>query len=307
MTSKGRHWAYFRAELDRLDAEGRVHWPKRQGMPRLKVPLDDLPGRAMVDVWTDLDPVNAAAAERLGYPTQKPAALLERIIQASSNPGDVVLDPFCGCGTTIAAAEQLDRRWIGIDVTYLATSLIKGRLKDAFGDRAEFKVVGEPVSVEDAAELARSDPYQFQWWALGLVGARPAEQKKGADKGIDGRIFFHDEPGGKTKQIILSVKAGKTGRAHVHELRGVMEREGAEMAALLSFQAPTQPMSADAASAGFYSSPGWNTSHPRIQLLTVEQLLGGKGIDYPHLTSVTFKKAPKSERAAPAADTLFGS
>ena len=199
----------------------------------------------------------------------------------------------------------MERRWIGIDVTYLATSLIKGRLKDAFGNAVSFKVIGEPVSAEDAAELARSDPYQFQWWALGLVGARPADQKKGADKGIDGRIYFHDEPSGKTKQIVLSVKAGKTGRSHVHELRGVMEREGAELGALLSFQEPTQPMKADAASAGFYHSPGWNADYPRIQLLMVEELLGGKEIDYPHLTSVTFRKAPKATAEQPAPTPLW--
>jgi len=161
------------------------------------------------------------------------------------------------------------------------------------------------VSVEDARELAGSDPYQFQWWALGLVGARPVDEKKGADKGIDGRIYFHDEPGGKTKQIILSVKAGKTGAAHVRDLIGTVQQENAEMGALLTFQEPTKPMTEAAWSAGFYSSPGWNTTHPRIQLLTVEQLLGGKGIDYPHLTSVTFRKAPKSEPAAPTPDTLF--
>jgi len=217
----------------------------------------------------------------------------------------VVLDPFCGCGTAVVEAQRLHRSWIGIDITSLATALIKKRLRDAFGESATYKVVGEPVSIEDAAALAASDPYQFQWWALDLVDARPASEKKGADKGIDGRILFHDEPGGKTKQIILSVKAGKTGPAHVRDLVGTVQRENAEMGALLSFQEPTQPMKAEAASAGFYSSPGWNTTYPRIQLLTVEQLLGGKGIDYPHLTSVTFRKAPKSEPAAPTPDTLF--
>jgi len=239
------------------------------------------------------------------FPTEKPRALLERVIKASTEPGDVVLDPFCGCGTAVVEAQRLHRSWIGIDITSLATALIKKRLRDAFGESATYKVVGEPVSIEDAAALAASDPYQFQWWALDLVDARPASEKKGADKGIDGRILFHDEPGGKTKQIILSVKAGKTGPAHVRDLVGTVQRENAEMGALLSFQEPTQPMKAEAASAGFYSSPGWNTTYPRIQLLTVEQLLGGKGIDYPHLTSVTFRKAPKSEPAAPTPDTLF--
>ena len=300
-----RYWRYSEEKMTALIAEGRIVQTKPGTVPQYKRYLDEMPGVPIQDIWTDIDPINSRAAERLGYPTQKPEPLLERIIAASSNSGDVVLDPFCGCGTTIAVAQRLERRWIGIDITYLATSLIKGRLKDAFGDRASFNVIGEPVSVEDAAELAKSDPYQFQWWALGLVGARPAEQKKGADKGIDGRIFFHDEPGGKTKQIILSVKAGKTGAGDVRDLIGTVDTEKAEMGALLSFQKPTQPMTSAAASAGFYTSPGWNTTHPRIQLLTVEELLSGKGIDYPHLTSVTFKKAPKSQAAQPPPATLW--
>jgi hypothetical protein len=150
----------------------------------------------------------------LGYPTQKPEALLERVIAASSNEGDVVLDPFCGCGTAIVVAEKLKRQWIGIDITHLAISLIRHRLRDAFGEASKYQVIGEPVSLPDAEDLAKNDPYQFQWWALGLVGARPVEQKKGADKGIDGRLYFHDEPKA-TKQIIFSVKAGHTSVARV--------------------------------------------------------------------------------------------
>ncbi len=160
------------------------------------------------------------------------------------------------------------------------------------------------------ARQARSNPrlyYELQYWAINRIP--PAQyaqnQKKGADKGIDGRIYFHDEPGGKTKQIILSVKAGKTGAAHVRDLIGTVQQENAEVGALLTFQKPTQPMTSAAASAGFYASPGWNTTHPRIQLLTVEELLSGKGIDYPHLTSITFKKAPKSQPAQPPAATLW--
>ena len=251
----------------------------------------------------------AAAAERLGYPTQKPLALLELIVEASSNPGDVVLDPFCGCGTTIAAAERLKRRWIGIDVTHLAINLARHRLRDAYGDEVEktYRVIGEPTTLDEAAELAKDDQYQFQWWALGLVGARPVEQKKGADKGIDGRIYFHDESaGGKTKQIVLSVKAGGTGVSHVRDLRGVIEREGAEIGVLISMKEPTKPMRAEAAGAEFYSSPGWNTKHPRLQILTVGQLLEGKQIDYPHVTGVTFKKAPKAEQDAPEMEPLPG-
>ena len=241
------------------------------------------------------------AAERLGYPTQKPEALLERIIQASSNESDLVLDPFCGCGTAIAVAHRLGRAWIGIDITHLAITLIKHRLRDAFGDQLDFDVIGEPVSLPDAEALAKQDAFQFQWWALGLVGARPVEQKKGSDKGIDGRLYFHDEAKGrKTKQVILSVKSGKTGVAHLTELRGVVEREKAEIGVFITMREPTKPMRSEAAGAGFYDSPGWKTSHPRMQILTVAELLEGRTIDMPPVgqVSVTFKKAPKVKAAA---------
>jgi len=299
-------WAVSRDRMEEMDREDRLYFPadKTHRIQRKRY-LDELAGETVDSLWDDIPPINSQAAERLGYPTQKPEALLERIVEASSDVGDLVLDPFCGCGTTIAVAQRLTRRWVGIDVTHLATSLIKGRLKDAFGDAAQFHVVGEPISVEDAAELAADDPYQFQFWALGLVGARPADEKKGADKGIDGRIYFHDEQGGKTKQIIISVKAGKTGPAHVRDLRGVIEREDAQLGVLLTFNKPTQPMRSEAADAGFYESPGWNKNYPRLQLLTVEELLSGVAVAYPHETGVTFRKAPKSSPKQPSSGTLF--
>jgi len=240
------------------------------GMPQEKRYREDLKGRAASDLWTDVNRINPVGNERLGYPTQKPEALLERMIDASSNEGDVVLDPFCGCGTTIAAALRLKRRWIGIDITSLAITLIRHRLANAFGGRAKYEVIGEPVSLPDAAKLAHDDPYQFQWWALGLVGARPVEQKKGADRGIDGRIYFHEGTAEKTKQIILSVKAGHVTVAHLRDLRGVLDREKAEMGVLLCMEEPTAPMRKEAANAGFYISP-WG-KHPRLQILAVEDL-----------------------------------
>jgi hypothetical protein len=297
--SKGIHWKYTTQKLEELDKEGRIIWPRKErGVPRYKRYLDEMPGVAIQSIITDVPPLSAQSAEKLGYPTQKPEALLERIMKASSNEWDTVLDPFCGCGTTIAVAQRLNRRWIGIDITSLATALIKNRLRDAFGDSAIYKVIGEPVALPDARTLAEQDPYQFQWWALGLVGARPVEQKKGSDKGIDGRLPFHDEgEGGKTKQVVLSVKAGHTGVAHVHELRGVVEREKAEIGVLLTMQEPTQPMRAEVAGAGFYHSPGWNKNYPKLQVLTVAELLEGKGIDMPPIrqVSTTFKKAPKAK------------
>ena len=296
ITAKGRHWGSPPTVLDELDRKGRVHWPKKEGgMPRLKQYPEDLPGVPLQDVWTDVRPLHNLAAERLGYQTQKPEALLERIIQASSKEGDLVLDPFCGCGTTIAAAQKLGRHWIGIDVTQLAISLIRYRLGDAFGKDCRFEVIGEPTSLPDATALAEQDPYQFQWWALGLVKARPVEQKKGADRGIDGRLYFHDEGrSGKTKQIIFSVKAGKVTVSQVRDLLGVIHREKAQIGAFLSLEPPTSPMRNEAASAGFYESP-WG-KHPRIQLLTIEDLLGRRNIDYPKAADVTFKRAQRVRR-----------
>lgn len=313
-TDVGRHWALpkhvlrslglqkgtVQEKLDALDAARLVYWPEKEhGTPRLKWYADQLEGAAIGDVWTDIPPISARSAERLGYPTQKPEPLLRRIIVASSREGDTVLDPFCGCGTTITVAERLSRRWVGIDVTHLAISLIKHRLHSAFGDDIEgtYQVIGEPVDLHGARALAEEDPYQFQWWALGLVGARPVEQKKGADKGVDGRLFFHDEVESRqTKQIVLSVKGGRLQVPHVRDLRGVVEREKAAMAVLITMQEPTQNMRREAASAGFYESP-WGTKHPRLQLFTVQELLEGKKIDMPPTRDLrTFKKAPKAKR-----------
>ncbi|MCX6546239.1 MAG: DNA methyltransferase [Acidobacteria bacterium] len=301
-----RCWAMTQEHMDGLEAAGRIHWPKKKGgMPRLKLYPEDLPGVPLGDIWTDVKIMHNLSAERLGYPTQKPVALLERIVATSSNEGDVVLDPFCGCGTTIAAAQKLQRRWIGIDITTLAISLIRHRLADAFGSRAKYEVIGEPVSLPDALKLAHDDPYQFQWWALGLVGARPVEGKRGADKGIDGRIYFHEGDTSKTKQIILSVKAGHVTVSQLRDLRGVLEREKAEIGVLLCMDEPTMPMRKECASAGFYSSP-WG-KHARLQILTVENLLTGKSIDRPPAqTSITYKRAPKAESTVGENRELFG-
>jgi DNA modification methylase len=294
-----RYWRYSKESMKKLIAEGRVYQPKPGAVPREKRYLEELPGIPLQDVWTDINPVAAQAAERLGYPTQKPEALLERIIESSSNEADVVLDPFCGCGTAIAVAQKLKRRWIGIDITHLAVNLIKKRLRDHFGEaiHTSYDIVGEPVSVKDAAELAIQDPFQFQSWALGLAGARIATSaKKGADRGIDGRLYFHDDKSGKSKQIILSVKAGEhVTVAHVRDLRGVIEREKAEIGVLISMEPASKPMKKEAAEAGSYKSPYPERHFPRIQILTVEQLLKGEQIDYPRFLDVTYKKAPRAQ------------
>jgi DNA modification methylase len=286
-----RHWRYSREKMAELVAGGRVIQTKPGTVPQYKRYLDEGSGLELSDVWTDIAPINSQAQERLGYPTQKPVKLLERIVQCSTNEGDVVLDPFCGCGTTIEAAQKLGRTWIGIDITSLATTLIKVRLRDAFGDTARYQTIGEPTTAEDAAELAKSDKYQFQWWALGLVGARPVDQQKGADKGIDGRTYLRF--GESTCQIIFSVKGGTLKATDVRDLRGVTDREKADIGVLLSFGAPTKLMRAEAASAGFYKSP-WG-QHPRLQLLTVAELLAGASVDAPKTAGVnqTYKQAPR--------------
>ncbi len=292
---KNRQWRFGIDELERLYNEGRILL-RSDGCPRkdgLKEYLHEAPGQALQDLWADIL-VGPTSSERLGYPTQKPLALLERIISASSYEGDVVLDPFCGCGTAIDAAQKLGRRWIGIDITHLAINLIRHRLRDTYGDDIEssYHVIGEPASVPDARVLAEQDPYQFQWWALSLVGARPVEQKKGSDKGIDGRIYFH-EGDGETRQVVLSVKAGKSQPAHVRDLLGVLEREKAAIGVLLLMHPPTKPMREEAATAGFYTSP-WG-QHPRLQILAISDLLEGRRINMPRLTGSdkTYKKAKK--------------
>jgi hypothetical protein len=296
-------WAVSIEVMRRLDEEGRLFFPAKDGgRLRRKIYLDESPGVPAPDVWNDLPPIHASSAERLGYPTQKPEALLERIIKASSNEGDVVLDPFCGCGTTVQVAQRLNRRWIGIDITHLAIGLIKKRLSDAFGPdiKNTYEVIGEPTDYAGAAQLAEEDKYQFQWWALGQVGARPADQKKGADRGIDGRLYFHDDDSGKSKQIIFSVKAGNVTVSQVRDLRGVLEREKAEIGVFLCFEEPTKPMNKEAAEAGFYKSgPLDGAAYPRLQILTIQQILDGKQPLYPARRDATFKKAPRT-RPAPA-------
>ena len=288
--SKGREWTFNADEV-------RVPYKWTDGQRRADGSERDLEaGKLPDDVW-EHHSLMPWAGEQLGYQTQKPEALLERIIKASSNEGDTVLDPFCGCGTTIAVAERLKRRWVGIDITQAGIVVIKKRLRDAFGDAIQYQVIGEPTTVPDAQALADADPYQFQWWALGLVDARPVEQKKGADKGIDGRAYFHDEgKSGKTKQVIFSVKAGNVTVSHIRDLGHCVTREKAQIGVLISMQKPTKPMRAEAAGAGFYDSP-WGTKHPRLQLLTVEELLAGKAVDMPPSRDLrTFKKAPKAKR-----------
>jgi site-specific DNA-methyltransferase (adenine-specific) len=297
-------WRAPESRMREWDAAGRIRYTNAGTAEYIRY-LDEMPGRPLQDVWADIPPINSQAAERLGYPTQKPVALLERIIQASSNPGDLVLDPFCGCGTTIAAAQRLGRAWIGIDITHLAIALQKYRLKDSFGlvEGKDYKVIGEPTDLEGARKLARDDRYQFQWWALSLIKARPLggeagskQGKKGSDRGLDGVITFLDDPSARAKRLLVQVKSGKVTSAQVRDLRGVLDREQAEMGAFVTLEEPTQEMLAEAASTGLYHSPTWNRDYPKLQILSVASLLNGAEVKMPS-AATTFKQAEKVKAA----------
>ena len=295
-----RYWRYSEERMKELIDEGRIVQAKPGAVPRYKRYLDEMPGIPIQDMWTDIRPVASQAAERLGYPTQKPEALLERIINASSNEGDVVLDPFCGCGTAIAAAERLNRRWIGIDVTHIAITLIRHRLRDSFGEELRpYSVLGDPKDLPGAAALAQQDRYQFEWWALGLVDARPAHDKrKGADSGVDGYINFFDDGSGKAKRVVVQVKSGHVQRNQIATLKGDMAREKAEIGLFVTLEPPTEPMRKEAAAAGFYE-PSHFLDHkfPRVQILTIEALLSGAQAEYPRFApQATFRKAPRRLR-----------
>jgi DNA modification methylase len=292
-----RHWGNAYTQMDQWDSAGLIHWPKDGGFPRRRAeePFDADDREVTVgDVWTDIDRLNQTAKERLGYPTQKPVALLERILTASSNEGDLVLDPFCGCGTTIHAAQKLDRRWIGIDITHLAISLIEKRLKDAFPG-ISFEVHGTPKDIGGAQALADADKYQFQWWAVSLVNAVPyGGKKKGADSGIDGFIYF--KPDAKTtEKAIVSVKGGgNVSVAMVRDLAHVVDREKAKIGIFITLADPTGPMKTEAVKTGFYESPH-HGKFAKIQILTVEQLFAGQRPQIPFVDPSAFKAAPKED------------
>ena len=286
--------------MDELIRTGRVVQPSPGAVPRYKRYLDEMPGVPLGDDWDDMRPLNSQAQERLGYPTQKPVALLERIIAASSDEGDVVLDPFCGCGTTIHAAEKLNRRWIGIDVTHLAIALIERRLREAFPGIA-YEVVGVPKDFGSAEALAARDKHEFQKWAITLVpDAQPWRGgRKGADTGIDGIVYLRTAKT-RTDRAIVEVKGGeKVGVDVVHKLKSVVEREKALLGMLIALRPPSQQARTEATSAGFAEiDMGTGTARfPRIQILTIEGLL--TGTEHPRLPivdSTVFKKARREER-----------
>ena len=279
------------------------------GKRRVRVYVDEslARGKPTDDVWK-IDKLNNSAKESLGYPTQKPEALLERIIQASSNEGDVILDPFCGCGTAISVAERLHRNWIGIDLTHLAVTLMKHRLQDSFGkDLEPYEVVGDPKHLSGADALAQEDRYQFEWWALGLVEAQPAQdKKKGADKGIDGLIYFIDNAKGEIKKVLVQVKSGHVKSGDVRDLRGTLEREEGAIGLFVTLEEPTRPMIEEAATAGFYEAKELGKKYPKVQILTIEELLDGKQAEYPRGAGrLTYTKAKRTSKQKDKQGNLF--
>ncbi|WP_348264671.1 DNA methyltransferase [Telmatobacter sp. DSM 110680] len=297
-------WSVSLETMKKMDAEGRLYFPaSKDGRIRVKRYLDEMPGTPIGNIWDDISPINSQAQERLGYPTQKPLSLLERIIESSSNEGDTVLDPFCGCGTTIHAAQKLKRQWIGIDVTHLAISLIEKRLKDAFPG-VSFEIHGTPKDIGGAQALAAQDKYQFQWWAVSLVDAVPyGGKKKGADSGIDGFIYF--KPDGKeTEKAIVSVKGGENiNVSMIRDLAHVVDREKARIGVFITLAEPTKPMRLEAVKTGFYEMP--YQKFPKIQILTIEELFAGKRPDIPLIDPSAFKKAAKDTATIAKQDRLF--
>lgn len=311
-TARGRHWRTTPKELERLLADGRIQL-KADGKPSIngfKQYLADSKGMSLQSIWADIPNVTGISSEKLGYPTQKPISLLERILEASSNPGDVVLDPFCGCGTALVAAQKLSRRWIGIDITHLSIAVMKARLMDAFG-LDDVSVIGQPTEVAGAKALAEGPDgrYQFQYWALSLVGAQPlgGQKKKGADGGVDGVIGF-TEPGGKNERVIVSVKSGKVNVSMIRDLKGTVEREKAALGLFITLEEPTQPMKQEAAEAGFWRSQNGQGDYPRIQILSIRELLEErKRPELPKLMYRAYQRAEKVQQPNAAEQrSLFG-
>lgn len=287
-------WSCNLERLQKYDREKRLQFPsKPSGALRLKMYADESPGERLQSLWEDIPPIGAQAQERLGYPTQKPLALLQRIVATSSNEGDLVLDPFCGCGTTVHAAQKLNRAWIGIDITHLAIALIERRLKEAFPGIV-FDVHGVPNDIAGARNLAERDKYEFQKWITATVGAQPYKGgKKGMDRGIDGYLHFRDADN-KTQFAIVSVKGGENiTSGMVRDLKGTMDREKAALGLFLTLIKPTREMEKEAASAGFYETGG--KKYPRLQILTAEQILDNRKPQVPFGFTEGFKKAEREQ------------
>jgi hypothetical protein len=268
--------------MEKYDKEGRLYFPsKKGGRIRLKNYLDESKGVPLQNLWTDIPPINSMAEERLGYSTQKPLALLERIIEASSKKGDVILDPFCGCGTAVEAAHKLKRDWIGIDVTYLAIHVVEGRIAKEFGPEVKnsYELFGQPKDQDDARALAARDWLEFQKWAVFSLGGLPKD-RPGADGGIDGIIRYHRVGVEQPNRAVVSVKGGQhVGVDAIHKLKSVVQRENAELGILVCLDSPTSAMEREVASAGEVGPPSRRV--PKLQIVTVDQIFSRNPIELP--------------------------
>jgi site-specific DNA-methyltransferase (adenine-specific) len=289
-----KYWRYSKEKMEELIKQGRIIQTRPGAVPAYKRYLDEMPGVPVQNIWNDLPVINNRSSEMLPYPTQKPLALLERIIAASSNEGDVVLDPFCGCGTAVHAAQKLGRQWIGIDVTHLAVGLIEKRMKEAFPGLA-FEVVGRPQDLQSALDLAARDKHQFELWALSVVEAQPWKGgRKGADGGIDGIIYF--KPDGKTtERAIVEVKGGGVGVKDIGRLAQVIERERAPFGVFITAHNPTRAMERDAAAVGLWENPITGRKYPRLQILTLAEIFQGKRPNIPLVDLASAGKQAKRE------------
>ena len=297
-----RVWRWTEERMIKAWEAGRVVIPAKGEVAQYKRYLDEMSGTLIKDIWYDIEHLHGSSHESMGYQTQKPEALLERIIRAASNEGDIVLDPFCGCGTAVAVAERLKRRWIGIDVTYLAIDLIRKRLQDSFkNELAPYEEIGIPQDLPSAERLFQLNPFQFECWVLASVGARSAQDKRGADRGIDGVMNLRDEYSGEYKKIILQVKGGHVGVSQVRDLKGVLEREKAEIGVFLTLKRPTRQMQKEADDAEPLIDPQFPQQRfSRLQILTVEEIFTGKKLNLPTWWSQdTFKKATRRRKTNP--------
>lgn len=279
-----------------VDEDGRVFHSIKSANKIYKYYDDE--GVIPSDVWTEFSHLQQKDPERLGYPTQKPEALLERIITASSNAGDIILDAYCGCGTTIAVAERLKRNWIGIDITYQSIALILRRLEAQYGEDilSSIRLDGIPKDMDSARALAlkKDDRVrkEFEKWAVLTYSSNRAviNDKKGGDGGIDGTAFFvlsNDE----NAKIVFQVKSGNVGRGDVAKLNNDRTREGAELAVFITFQPATKGMKDEAMAAGLYNHTLMNRSYSRIQIVTIEEIVEQhKRLDIP-LSHEVLKKA----------------
>lgn len=292
-------WRVEKDKLQALDARGNIYWPEGK-KPRRKLRPEEDTGAPVGNCWTDISSLNSQSLERIGYPTQKPLTLLERIIKASSNEGDVILDAFCGCGTAVVAAQQLGRDWIGIDVARKAIDAIRARLDKQFGVGTAPVPIGQPQSVADATAMAKDSPYAFEDWALSLVSADQPAKKRGADQGIDGRRVIGVAADGKPLEMLVSVKSGRVSSPHVRDLRGTVEREKAAMGIFITLQSSTKAMRDEAMVAGPCEIPGFADDCPRLQILTIAELLDGKQPQFPApLSAASPTPKPRPTQLAP--------